>query len=425
MNRFGTDDPDIPKLMSASFAIAISSLPARADQKPFDGAWAAIDANFPGQEARACAAVAKFGLARLSGNTVGEIMAFTPAERLDFGGYADTESTHISMQRGAGGSYVFRDRRYDDGEGGGRAGLRIQTYAVRMIDPQNLELTEGKRRVRYVKCVPPTASQASTATSRARPDQGSGPVQPSQAAEAAAPVAAEAKSQQISEAPRVPSPPASAPSAPNEQLSQVQSQEPVNTTRFRGIFIGMTRSDIAKFTSNEFVANLENENPKANPCKGSHEESCKIANAMGLFDQHNKATFNVKGSKKVCAEAIFGKDDRVEQLTFSKCFFGASDLEFDPFVQAIVGNYGVSGVSCRSDLDRPLSRQYALERRRPEQPPDLHGACENRREDNDHDRGNSLLRRNRRKDDRKADLRLSGHLMKSLIVVRLRGWSRP
>jgi hypothetical protein len=61
---------------------------------------------------------------------------------------------------------------------------------------------------------------------------------------------------------------------------------------------------------------------------------------MGLFDQHNKATFNVKGSKKACAEAIFGKDERVEEVTFDKCFFGASDLEFDPFVRAIVGNYG-------------------------------------------------------------------------------------
>src|SRR6202022_2867098 len=40
---------------------------------------------------------------------------------------------------------------------------------------------------------------------------------------------------------------------------------------------------------------------------------------------------------------------------------GASDLEFQPFAQAIVSNYGISGVSCKSDLDRPLSRQYAQE----------------------------------------------------------------
>jgi hypothetical protein len=348
------------KLMLASFAISVSCLPVRADQMPFEGAWAPVSSNFPGSEVKACAAVAKFGLARLSGNADDvEIIAFTSTKRLDFGGYADDESSYISMTRDSGGGYIFRDRWYDDGEGGGRARLKTKTYAVRMIDPLNLEITEGKVRTRYVKCVPSTAVHASTAA-RPRSDQGPGPVRPPQVAEAATPVAAEAKSPQISEAPRVPAPPASAPSAPNAELS-VQSQEPVNTTKFRGIFIGMTRRDIAKFTSNEFVANIENANPKANPCNGSHEESCKVANAMGLFDQHNKATFNLKGSKKVCAEAIFGKDERVEELTFDKCFFGASDLEFDPFVQAIVGNYGVSGVSCRSDLDRPLSRQYALE----------------------------------------------------------------
>jgi hypothetical protein len=301
------------KVMLASFAISVSCLPARADEMPFEGAWALVSSNFPGSEVRACAAVAKFGLARLSGNAAdAEVIAFTSTKRLDFGGYAEDESSHISMSREPGGGYIFRDRWYDDGEGGGRARLKTKTYAVRMIDPLNLELTEGKRRERYVKCVPPTGPQASTAT-RPRPDQGSGPVRPPQGA---APVAVEAKGQQTSEAPRVPPPPASVPSAPNAQLSEVQSQEPVNTTRFRGIFIGMTRSDVTKFTSNEFVANIENADPNANPCAGSKEESCKAANAMGLFDQHNKATFNIKASKKVCAEAIFGKDERVEQITF-------------------------------------------------------------------------------------------------------------
>jgi len=56
------------KLMLASFAISVSCLPVRADQMPFEGAWAPVSSNFPGSEVKACAAVAKFGLARLSGN---------------------------------------------------------------------------------------------------------------------------------------------------------------------------------------------------------------------------------------------------------------------------------------------------------------------------------------------------------------------
>src|SRR5437899_623614 len=100
------------KLMWAFFAISVSCLPARADQMPFEGAWAPVNSNFPGSEARACAAVAKFGLARLSGNSDGEVIAFTSTKRLDFGGYADDESRHVSMTREPGGGYVFRDRWY-------------------------------------------------------------------------------------------------------------------------------------------------------------------------------------------------------------------------------------------------------------------------------------------------------------------------
>ena len=113
-------------LLSAFFVLGISCLAARANQMPFEGAWALVNSNFPGSEVRACAAVAKFGLARLSGNAAdAEVIAFTSTKRLDFGGYADDESTHISMSREPSGGYVFRDRWYDDGEGGGRAGLII------------------------------------------------------------------------------------------------------------------------------------------------------------------------------------------------------------------------------------------------------------------------------------------------------------
>jgi hypothetical protein len=93
------------KLMWAFFAISVSCLPARADQMPFEGAWAPVNSNFPGSEARACAAVAKFGLARLSGNSDWEVIAFTSTKRLDFGDYADDESRHVSMTREQGGGY--------------------------------------------------------------------------------------------------------------------------------------------------------------------------------------------------------------------------------------------------------------------------------------------------------------------------------
>jgi hypothetical protein len=44
---------------------------------PVSGAWAAIDKTMPGIEVKACAAFTKFGLQKLSGNTIGEIVFFT------------------------------------------------------------------------------------------------------------------------------------------------------------------------------------------------------------------------------------------------------------------------------------------------------------------------------------------------------------
>ncbi len=118
------------------FALGAACLPVGAEELPFGGAWAAVDNNQPGAERTACGVVAKFGLGRLSGNAVGEIMAFVSGKRLDFGGYTDTESKHISIKRSPDGSYLFRDRWYDDGEAGSREGYKIKTYTVRLLDPK-------------------------------------------------------------------------------------------------------------------------------------------------------------------------------------------------------------------------------------------------------------------------------------------------
>jgi len=123
----------------------------------------------------------------------------------------------------------------------------------------------------------------------------------------------------------------------------------------------MTRSDVEKLASSDFVVKFEKADPKADPCNGSKEASCQLANSMGLFKQSNKATFTSRANNRACAEVIFDKDEKVDQMTFSKCFFGASDLEFQPFAQAIVNNYNISSLSCKSDLDSPLARQYARE----------------------------------------------------------------
>lgn len=352
-------------VLFGTLALGATRLPASAEELPFGGAWAAVNKNLPGAERAACSAVAKFGLARLSGNTAGEIMAFIPGKRLDFGGYADTESVHVSIGRSPDGSYVFRDRWYDDGEGGTREGYKIKTYAVRLLDPARLEIQEGKFRVEYVKCGPSiaAASQARGASIPSpRADMSTQSAVPTQSTSSSPTTFTNAGVgiSQNAEAVKVQEPAATVPAVPSPQVAQ-KSPEATTSTKFRGLFIGMTRSDIEGLANSDFAVKFESADPKANPCNSSNDASCRLANSMGLFKQSNKAIFNPKGSNKVCAEAIFGKDEKVEQLNFGKCFFGASDLEFQPFAQAIVNNYSINSVSCKSDLDSPLARQYARE----------------------------------------------------------------
>jgi len=128
------------------------STSVHAQSYPVSGAWAATDKTMPGTEVKACAAFAKFGLQKLSGNSVGEIVFFTGGKRYDFGGYADTEATNLSVSKLPDGMFKIIDRLYDDGEGGGRSGFKRKTYLLRIVDPNTLEMREGSATGRYVRC---------------------------------------------------------------------------------------------------------------------------------------------------------------------------------------------------------------------------------------------------------------------------------
>src|ERR1035437_9106738 len=133
------------KLLIGIFLLSTS---AQAQEYPVSGAWAYIDKNMPGIEVKAT----KFGLRKLSGNTVGEIVVFADGKRYDFGGYADTESANLSVQKLSDGSFKVTDRWYDDGEGGSRIGFKKKTYFVKPIDSNTIEISDPASRIRYAKC---------------------------------------------------------------------------------------------------------------------------------------------------------------------------------------------------------------------------------------------------------------------------------
>lgn len=85
---------------------------------PVSGAFAYVDKAEPAMAGQACKVFARFGLKKLSGNTIGELIVFDNKRRLDFGGYADTESQNISVRQTTDREFDIVDQSYDDGEGG-------------------------------------------------------------------------------------------------------------------------------------------------------------------------------------------------------------------------------------------------------------------------------------------------------------------
>jgi hypothetical protein len=147
------------------FACSIPSVTFATEGYPVDGAWATVTNNLPGNEVKACEAFHKFGVRNLSGSAVGEIVVFFGKKRLDFGGYADTESTNVSVEAKPNGQFRIVDQYYDDGEGGVRPGLKKRMYLLKLVNAATLEIFEGQHISRYVKCVSKNADSVSgTAT---------------------------------------------------------------------------------------------------------------------------------------------------------------------------------------------------------------------------------------------------------------------
>jgi hypothetical protein len=119
---------------------------------PVSGGFAFVDKANPQTTIEACRALTKFGLKRLSGNSAGELIYFDRNRRLDFGGYADTETENISVKPISSQEFEVIDQGYDDGEGGGRPGPKKKKYTLRILDPATLEIVDQYGAARYTKC---------------------------------------------------------------------------------------------------------------------------------------------------------------------------------------------------------------------------------------------------------------------------------
>jgi hypothetical protein len=68
----------------------------------------------------ACDAYRKLGLQKLKGILVHELVVFTGNKRIDFGGYADSESTNLSVATLPNSTFKIVESYFHDGEGGAR-----------------------------------------------------------------------------------------------------------------------------------------------------------------------------------------------------------------------------------------------------------------------------------------------------------------
>jgi hypothetical protein len=100
-------------------------------------------------------------------------------------------------------------------------------------------------------------------------------------------------------------------------------------TKFRGLYINMTRDDfeLTKLPSGVSIEVAED-------------------NSSGL-------SYRLKKGEALCGVVDLGKNrQRIEALTLAQCYFEADGMEFARFTRALIDNYGLKQVSCRPD---PLS----------------------------------------------------------------------
>jgi hypothetical protein len=148
------------KVLVALFSLAVTLMQANANNSikgavggyPVSGAYAFVDKTNSETAGRACQAFAKFGLRRLSGNAAGELVVFDHKRRLDFGGYADTETKNISVNQISEREFAIVDQWYDDGEDGSKPGLKRTRYTLKILDPSTLEIVDQYGAARYTSC---------------------------------------------------------------------------------------------------------------------------------------------------------------------------------------------------------------------------------------------------------------------------------
>jgi hypothetical protein len=139
-------------------------------------------------------------------------------------------------------------------------------------------------------------------------------------------ITSEPSKQPVVQKPATPSSQADPPVARTSCVSGIGPPDDPGT-KFRGIYINMRCTDLQRLKMEDFNIRVET----------------------------SKAEILAKTGSYGCAIVSFDKEGSVEEIEFYRCFFGATDLNLEQFVQSITFNYRIPNLSCDTQMNGDYS----------------------------------------------------------------------
>jgi hypothetical protein len=128
----------------------------RADEYPVAGVWAEV-----GQPTRIDVATSCESYLKNPKAPTGHVVVFKGSRRTDFnGGYLEEETVNnIAVRKGGPNEFLVTESYYDDGDGGGRPGMKRRSYRLRLLTPDKIEMKEASYpNSQFNRCPPESKS---------------------------------------------------------------------------------------------------------------------------------------------------------------------------------------------------------------------------------------------------------------------------
>jgi hypothetical protein len=106
-------------------------------------------------------------------------------------------------------------------------------------------------------------------------------------------------------------------------------------TKFRGLYINMTKTEAEAGLSKEYSFSTDKEGYMS----------------IRFLDEKKR---NPKDSDDICAAAHFDSSNRIDTLSLWPCFFNAADMSFDTFIQEVSKSYSFPKLNCTLEPPDPV-----------------------------------------------------------------------